>query len=156
MTRVPKITLDTNCIINLFDRKSKTATSVGDLESQIRRGLSNKVEIKITTRAEVDLQRDRDTDRREEMLANLRLFEVIGTVARWSVSKWDNGDIYADEKTLALGRELQLLLFPTMKAEEFTRLRSALADLGPRRPLVPSAHRTRRWRGATAHPARAS
>ena len=128
MAHIPRITLDTNCIINLFDRRSKTATSVSDLESLVRRGLSNKVEIKITTRAEIDLERDVDTARREEMLANLRLFEVIGTVARFDTSKWDSGDIHADEETMALARELQLLLFPTMKAGD-TRFQNKLADI---------------------------
>ena len=37
---------------------------------------------------------DRDPERRSAMLGQLKLFPVVGTVARWDVSKWDGPDVY--------------------------------------------------------------
>ncbi|MEJ6789529.1 hypothetical protein BrevBR_08235 [Brevundimonas sp. BR2-1] len=55
----PKITLDTNSILNVADDDHTTATSVGSLQTLINYGLSGKAEIAATTRAEADIARRR-------------------------------------------------------------------------------------------------
>jgi hypothetical protein len=107
-----KLTLDTNCIINLLDRSSATATSWDELSSLIRLALSGHADIAITTRAEADLLNDKDHKRKSEMLRQLALFPVVGSVARWDVSSWDSGDVWEDEKTAQLSDDLRKLLFP--------------------------------------------
>lgn len=112
MNEVPKITLDNNCIINLLDFNSQTATSVDYLSEIIKLSFSNKVDIAITTRVEADLENDKDEKRRTEMMRKINLFPIIGTIARWDVSCWDQGDVWGGEKTNALLDELQKIIFP--------------------------------------------
>jgi putative membrane protein insertion efficiency factor len=57
---IPKITLDTNCVVNLIDFSSQTPTSVDALSELVRYGLSQKIDIAITTRVETDLDNDKD------------------------------------------------------------------------------------------------
>ncbi len=83
MNNIPKLTLDNNCIINLFDFNAETPTSVEPLSEIIKFSLSNKVDIAITTRVEADLENDRDDARRSEMMRKLNMFPVVGTLARW-------------------------------------------------------------------------
>ena len=52
MNEIPRITLDNNCIINLLDFNSKTATSIDYLSEILKLSFSNKVNIAITTRVE--------------------------------------------------------------------------------------------------------
>lgn len=107
-----KITLDNNCIINLFDTKSPSATSVEDLNELMQLALSSNAEIAITTRVEADLENDRDDARRMELLGRIKMFPVVGTVARWNVSKWGSGDVLSGEDTTRLSDEVQKILFP--------------------------------------------
>ncbi len=108
----PKITLDNNCIINLLDIRSTTATSVDELYEIVRLGLAGDVEIAITTRVEADLENDRDIKRRADLLRQIKMFPVVGTVARFNVSKWDRGDVYASEKSDRLADDVQKIVFP--------------------------------------------
>ncbi len=108
----PKITLDNNCIINLLDASSTTATSVDELYEIIRLGLAGDVEIAITTRVEADLENDRDIQRRTDLLRQIRMFPVVGTVARFSVSKWGRGDVYAGDESNRLADDIQKIVFP--------------------------------------------
>lgn len=108
---IPKITLDTNCFINLFDSHAVTATSVETLSDLIRYGLSGKLDIAVTTRVEADLANDADESRRAEMYRFLGMVPVVSTVARLDVSKW-NSDTLADDKIEELRQEIQRLLFP--------------------------------------------
>jgi len=55
MVAAPRITIDANCIINLFDDASKSATSVAELRALIRYEMEGRVEIAVTTRVEADL-----------------------------------------------------------------------------------------------------
>jgi len=80
MNNVPKITLDNNCVINLLDSNTSTPTSVSALQELIRLGLSNKIEIAITTRTESDLESDRDSQRKKEMMRNINIFPILGTL----------------------------------------------------------------------------
>lgn len=109
---VPKITLDTNCFINLFDTGATTATSVDALSELMSLGLSGRADIAITTRVEADLGQDTNEARRMEMLRLLRMLPVVGTLLRWDVSRWDTGDQWASESDVQMATELQRLLFP--------------------------------------------
>ncbi len=107
----PKLTLDTNCIINLFDMRSRTATSVDDLNALLQYGLSGKAEISITTRVESDLLRDKDEARRGEMLRIIKALPVIGSVFRTNLSKLDGSDLLGDA-TDPVSSEIQRILSP--------------------------------------------
>ena len=110
MNETPKITLDSNCIINLLDFDSKTATSVNFLSEIIKLGLSNKVDVAITTRVEADLENDKNTERRSGMMKKINLFPVVGTVARLGVSRLGSGDMLGGNERLF--DELQKVIFP--------------------------------------------
>jgi hypothetical protein len=62
-----KLTLDTNCLINHFDTQSATATSREEIAQLIRYATSGRAEIVITTRAEADLDQDKDEERRARL-----------------------------------------------------------------------------------------
>lgn len=104
--KVSRLTIDANCVINLLDASSATATSVDELRTLVRYALEGKVEIAITTRLEADLLRYRDEARRRALLDSLNMFSVISTVARWDVTKWDT-DLLADCRTARLNEEIQ-------------------------------------------------
>lgn len=108
---VPKLTIDANCVINLFEPVRDSATSVDELRVLIRYAMENKVEIAITTRLEADLLRDRNEERRANLLAMLEMFPIVSTVGRWDVSCWD-GDLFADQQTARLNDEIQQIVFP--------------------------------------------
>lgn len=112
MQGILKLTLDTNCIINLLDHSSTTATSVEDLSELIRLGLSGEVNIAVTTRLEADLRNDSNHVRRASMVKSAQMFPVIGTLARFDVSVFDGGDMLGGAETGRLESELQTMLFP--------------------------------------------
>lgn len=112
MNSIPKITLDNNCIINLFDQSAQTPTSVESLQELIKLSFSNKLEIAITTRVESDLENDTQEVRKGEMMRTIRLFPVVGTVARLDVSRWDSGDVYGGTESSRIFDELQKIIFP--------------------------------------------
>lgn len=109
------ITLDTNCIINLFDRQSASATSVPELNALIRHSFSGRLKIAITTRVEADMLRDSDAGRRDEMLRTLEAFPVVGTIARFDTSQWDKGDVFTSERLDQLGSEIKAIVFPGLQ-----------------------------------------
>ncbi len=129
MNEVPQITLDSNCIINLLDFNSKTATSVDYLSEIIKLSFSSKVNIAITTRVETDFENDKDETRRTEMMRKISLFPVVGTIARWGVSRWGQGDMWGGEKTEALQNELQKIIFPGGLNEESSSYTNKRNDL---------------------------
>jgi hypothetical protein len=112
MAAAPKITLDTNCIINLFDVTAKTPTSVTALTRIVKEGFANRADIAITTRVEADLLNDKDPDRKAAMLKMLDLLPVVGTVGRWGTTTWDSGDFWGSDKTAKLALEIQNVIFP--------------------------------------------
>ena len=126
--QTPKITIDTNCVIGLFDTKSQTATSTSELRELVRYAFSGAIELYITTRVEVDFGRDKDDQRREEMLKNISMFPVIGTVSRWNVSTWDSSDISIDLKRQKLADEVQRIIFPGLTPTS-SRYANKLADI---------------------------
>lgn len=73
-----KLTFDTNCIINLLDYKSESASSVDELAEILRYALDGDVNIAITTRVESDVNNDKNEDRKNEILRRVSMFPVIG------------------------------------------------------------------------------
>ena len=122
-----KITLDTNCLINLFGQ-SETATSLQALSTLIRYGLSGQVEVAATTRVEEDISNDKNPERRAEMLRFLELLPIIGSIGRFDISKWDRGDVFSDERLERLHAECQQIVFPGLsKADK--RYRNKINDI---------------------------
>jgi hypothetical protein len=115
---IPKLTLDTNCIINLFDHEADTPTSVDALSELIKYGLSNKADIAVTTRVESDLSGDLDEERKKKMFRTLKQFPVVGTVMRWDTSRWDGGDVWSGADSEKLATEVQAILFPGLTTED--------------------------------------
>ena len=113
-----KLTLDTNCIINLLDYKSESATSVDELTEILRYGLDGDVNVAITTRVGSDFEKDKDKERKDELLRRVSMFPVIGTVARMDVSKFDSGDVWGGDEHEALERELTSIIFPGLNKED--------------------------------------
>lgn len=123
----PRLTIDTNCIINVFEPERPSATSAKELFALIRYAMENKVEIAITTRLEADIMRDRDEKRRDEMRAKLNMFPVISTVGRWDISTWDS-DNFADERTARLNDEIRQILFPGLNRSD-ARFNNKINDI---------------------------
>jgi len=113
-----KLTLDTNCIINLLDYKSESAISVDELAEILRYGLEGDVNIAITTRVDDDVKKDKDQDRKNEILKRISMFPVVGTVARYDVSKFDSGDVWAGGEHLELEDEIKKIIFPNLKKDD--------------------------------------
>lgn len=113
-----KITLDTNCVINLLDNASTTATSADELAGLIKFAMSGSAEIAITTRVESDLLKDKNPERQAGMLRQLQIFPVVGSVARFDVSTWDSGDVWVTEKSERLVDDLTKLVFPGLSASD--------------------------------------
>lgn len=116
--RTMKLTLDTNCLINHFDVTSPTATSRDEIAALIRFATSGRIEIAVTTRAEADLEQDRDEKRRAEMLRVLGMFEAVGSVLRSDETRWDSRNAWADERAAALADEVKKILFPGLQPGE--------------------------------------
>jgi hypothetical protein len=124
----PKITFDTNCMVGMLDSKSATATSVDELRELMRYALSGVIQIAVTTRVDVDFERDKDDERRKEMLHRIGMFPVIGTVARWDESKFDGAYVLAGPEHQGLLGEVKRIVFPGMSAESRS-FRNKLSDI---------------------------
>jgi len=112
MSDILKITLDTNCVINLLDFYSETATSVDYITELIRFSHLKKIDIAITTRVENDVENDGDEKRRNKMLERIGQFPIIGTMGRFGVTKFGGGDIYVSNEEVKLREELKNIIFP--------------------------------------------
>lgn len=113
-----KLTLDTNCVINLLDYKSKSAISVDELAEITRYALEGDVNIVVTTRVENDVNKDKDQNRKSEILKRISMFPVIGTIARVGTSKCDSGDVVVSEDHQALEDEIKKIIFPNLKKDD--------------------------------------
>lgn len=129
MESSPKITLDNNCIINLLDVNSSTATSVDELSEIVSLALSGVADIAITTRVEADLENDKDADRKAAFLKQVQMFPVIGTVARYGTSKLDGGDVYASDDSERLADDIQKIVFPGGLNKESSNYDNKLNDI---------------------------
>lgn len=123
-----KLTLDTNCIINVFDHGSKTATSVESLERLFRAALSGQGEVAITTRVREDLENDTNEPRKVALLRTCKLFPIIGSVFRFDVSRWEGGDYWASEEDTVMIADLQKALFPCLSPDQ-SDFRNKLHDI---------------------------
>lgn len=112
MNKIPKITLDTNCIINLFDFSNETLMSTEELLEIMNYGLSGKIEISITTRVESDLLENKDQQKKERMLQTLKMFQVVGSVFRLDESFLGGKDVLVEKKEETISKELQKIVFP--------------------------------------------
>lgn len=112
-----KITLDTNCIINLFDYQSQSATSVDELSELFLHAMKGDVNLAITTRVENDISKDKNNERKIELIRRIAMFPVIGTVARFGSSKFGSGDFFVGEDHEKLEKELKNLIFPELDKE---------------------------------------
>ena len=113
-----KLTLDTNCIINLLDYKSESATSIDEITEILRYGLEGDVNIAITTRVDSDVSKDKNQDRKIEILKRISMFPTIGTVARLDSSKFDSGDVLVGQEHQALEDEIKKIVFPNIKKDD--------------------------------------
>lgn len=113
-----KLTLDTNCIINLLDYKSESAMSVDELAEILRYGLEGNVNIAITTKVDSDVNKDKDQDRKSEILKRISMFPTIGTVFRLNGSKLNGGDVLADTEHQTMEDEIKKILFPNLKKDD--------------------------------------
>jgi len=93
----PKITLDTNCIINLIDETSKSRTSINFIEEIIQYSHSNKIDLAITTKVEADLKNDKNKERKDNVMSYIKSFPIVGTMSK------DTKDLFT---------ELQQIIFP--------------------------------------------
>lgn len=107
-----RLTLDTNCIINLFDFSSTTATSVEELSGLVRHALQGAMNLCVTTAVQRDLDRDRDDERRTDLLRKLDIFPVIGGLFRLDASRLGGKDTLASEDEVELETRLKTALFP--------------------------------------------
>lgn len=123
-----KLTIDTNCLINLFDDDQIGELSYDDLAELVRYSLAGKLSIYITTRAEVDLSSDKDADRKSKFYSILQLFPVIGSVGRFSISKWGSGDSFSGLESRELLDEIQKIVFPGLSKND-KRYKNKQADI---------------------------
>jgi len=113
-----KITLDTNCVINLLDCNSDSAVSVDELTEILRYGLEGDVNIAITTRVDSDVSKDKDQNRKNEILRRISIFPIIGTVIRLNTSKLDSGDVLAGQDHQTLEDEIKRIIFPNLRNDD--------------------------------------
>jgi len=78
----PRVTLDTNAIINHCDRASTSATSRTELDEIMQRWGAGEIDVAITTRIEADLWQDKDSVRRDAILKQIETVPVLGTSFR--------------------------------------------------------------------------
>lgn len=123
-----KITLDTNCVINLLNFNAETPTSVNELSEIIKYGLNSNANIAITTRVESECGGDKDKERSKEMIRKIQMLPVIGTVARYGTSKWDSGDVWGGEEHKNIADELTKIIFPTLNKED-THYKNKINDI---------------------------
>jgi len=114
---VPRITIDTNCVVGLFDTSSTTATSVEELSELMRYGLSGGADIAVTTRAGFDLGRDPNEERREKTLKQLSMMPIIGSVFNLDESVLSGGDLLLGPTDHQLWTEIQGILSPDLTPE---------------------------------------
>lgn len=110
-----KITLDTNCIINLLDSDSTTRTSYDDLAYILSLVENNTLQAFVTTRFQTDQSNDKDPSRVARIASELSELpiETIGVGFRLDVSTLEGSDFLGDETTVSLHNELVRILSPS-------------------------------------------
>lgn len=117
-----KITLDTNCVINYFDKTDKVIIQL------IRLALEHKIDLAITTRVVFDVEADKISERKNLTLKKLQQFPLIGTGARFGMTKLGSGDFFVGTDYVAKASALQKLLFPNL-GQNNSRFRNKISDV---------------------------
>ena len=125
---VPLITIDSNCVVGLFDQASKTATSVCELRYLMRYALSGVICIAVTTKVEVDLARDRNDRRRSAMLEQMTMLPIIASTFRLGESRLGEGDVLFGPREGNLWNEIQQIVFPGL-TESSGKRANKIADV---------------------------
>lgn len=125
---IPLITIDSNCVVGLFDRTSATATSVDELRNLMRYALSGLVRIAVTTKVEVDFSRDRNDERRNAMLEQLTMLPVFGSTSRFDESKLDDADVLIGPREQGIWSEIQRIVFHGL-TENSSKSANKIADI---------------------------
>lgn len=124
----PLITIDSNCVVGLFDRTSATATSVDELRNLMRYALSGVIRIAVTTKVEVDFSRDRNDERRNAMLEQMTMLPVIASTFRLDESRLDEPDVLFGPREQGLWEEIQRIVFPGL-TESSGKRANKIADI---------------------------
>ena len=82
-----KVTLDTNVLID--PKKADLLARIKQLAEE------GKIDLAVTTRVLADKDQDKDEARKSRHLEEFEAYPKIGTVARWDMSRWDGGDVWA-------------------------------------------------------------
>lgn len=112
MKNIPQITIDTNSFINIFDKDSKTRTSIDELSQLFNMALSGQIKIGCITKLEDDLNEDKDEKRVEEMKKFLKMIPVYGSCFELDKSSLGGLDFLVDKNILKIRSEIENLLFP--------------------------------------------
>lgn len=110
-----KITLDTNCIINLLDDNSNSATSLDALGYIMDLGRRKDIDLAITTRFHTDQSNDKDKMRVAKIAQKLTTLpvETVGSTFRLDLSTLDGSDALGDQNIVAMSKELERILVPS-------------------------------------------
>lgn len=128
MPEIPKITLDANCVINLLDYATETATSVDFLTELIKHSHLGNISLAITTRVARDLEGDSDEVRKKEIIRRIGQFPIIGTIPRYNVTKYKSGDLYGGDRSKEIAEELKQIIFPGLSSED-KRFKNKINDV---------------------------
>lgn len=127
-TKSPLITIDSNCVVGLFDQGSATATSVDELRNLMRYALSGVIRIAVTTKVEVDFARDQNDERRRAMLEQMAMLPVIAATFRLDESQLDEPDVILGSHEQGLWDEIQRIVFPGLNENSGKRA-NKIADV---------------------------
>ena len=125
---IPLITIDSNCVVGLFDQTSATATSVDELRNLMRYALSGVIRIAVTTKVEVDFARDRNDQRRNAMLEQMTMLPIIASTFRLDESRLDEHDVLFGPREQSLWDEIQRIVFPGL-TESSGKRANKIADV---------------------------
>ncbi|HVU94516.1 MAG TPA: hypothetical protein VHE34_04795 [Puia sp.] len=123
---VLKITLDTQCLIYLFDPDFDKPPHFESLTQLLNLSFSGKLNLAITTRAEVDLARDKSAIRKANMFEKLSIFPVVGSVATPINSL--EGDRELNSQHAKLWTELRRIIFPGLNHND-KRIHNKISDI---------------------------
>lgn len=90
-----KATLDTTVVIDALDR-SRTAAVV-----LFERARAGELDVAFSTRLERELTKAYTMADVERLVGSAP--RILGTTARWDLSTWDGGDVYATEGSVSTG-----------------------------------------------------
>ena len=116
MTTVPTLTLDTSCVIALADAEdTHDPAELAALAGIIDKARAGETRLQLTVSYGRDFGRLKDETKRLDRLAWLAhapVMERVGGVARFDVSRFDEGDHYASDEQVELDSKLREVLLP--------------------------------------------